>query len=325
MIKKIAILTSGGDSPGMNNAIRAIVKESLANGIEPYVVLEGYKGLHQGNIEKIETTNVDRYIAKGGTFIYSSRYPEFKTPKVREEAKAQLDKLGIDALVVIGGDGSYQGAQLLHEIGVQVIGLPGTIDNDISSSDFTIGYDTALNTIVDTVDKVRDTTNSHDRTAIVEVMGNKCGDLTLFGAMATGAEIIVTREHMLTPEEMGEIVKQQKAMKKRSVIILISEGIYPDMNAVAKTVEQVSGSTTRAIVIGHPQRGGIPTAQERINATRMGIRAVALLQEGKSGLAVGIVNGHTSWTPILETLTHEEGYREHRQRLAKIVSRLNQS
>lgn len=325
MIKKIAILTSGGDAPGMNNAIRAVVKEAKSNGIEPYLVYEGYKGLHTGAIKSAADIDFDNYIAKGGTFIYSARYPAFKDPQVRMEAKEQLDKLGIDALVVIGGDGSYQGAQLLHEIGVKTIGLPGTIDNDISSSDFTIGYDTALNTIVQNVDRVRDTMASHDRCGIVEVMGHGCGDLALFGGMATGAEVIVTNEFPLTPEEIGQRVKEQHAMGKRSVIVLVAEDTFDDLKAVAKTVEEISGKVTRAMSLSHTQRGGVPTAQERINATRMGIRAVRLLREGHSGLAVGIVNGHTSWTPIMDTLKQPEGHHEHRRRLTKLVNKLNQA
>ena len=325
MIKKIAILTSGGDAPGMNNAIRAVVKEAQANGIEAFLVFEGYKGLHSGDIRPAVDFELDNYLAKGGTFIYSARYPEFKKPEVRMEAKAQLDKLGIDALVVIGGDGSYQGAQLLHEIGVKTIGLPGTIDNDISSSDFTIGYDTALNTIVENVDRVRDTMTSHDRCGIVEVMGHGCGDLALFGGMATGAEVIVTNEYVLTAEEIGQRVKEQHEKGKRAVIVLVAEKIFPDLNKLAETVEGISGKVTRAMSLSHSQRGGVPTAQERINATRMGIRAVRLLREGHSGLAVGIVNGHTSWTPIMDTIKYPEGHHEHRERLTKLINKLNQA
>lgn len=325
MIKKIAILTSGGDSPGMNNAIRAVVKEARANGIEPFLVYEGYMGLHKGQIQKASKIDFDNYLAKGGTFIYSARYPEFKQPEIRMEAKAQLDKLGIDALVVIGGDGSYQGAQLLHEIGVNTIGLPGTIDNDISSSDFTIGYDTALNTIVENVDKLRDTLTSHDRCGIMEVMGRHCGDLALFAGMATGAEVIVTNESPQTPEQIAKQVKEQHEKGKRSVVVLVTENVFDDLDAVASTVEKISGKVTRAMALKHPQRGGIPTAQERINATRMGIRAVRLLMEGKSGLAVGIINGHTSWTPIMETLSHTDDHYEHRKRLTAHVNKLNQA
>ncbi len=322
MIKKVAILTSGGDAPGMNNAVRAIVKQAKASGIEAYLVYEGYKGLHEGNIVKATDVDVDQYIAKGGTFIYSARFVEFKKPEVREEAKAQLLKKGIDALVVIGGDGSYQGAQLLHEIGVKTICLPGTIDNDITSSDFTIGYDTALNTIVQNVDRVRDTSNSHHRAAIIEVMGHGCGDLALYSGIATGAEIIVTNENKMSAEEIGAIVKEQIQTKgKRSVIIIVSEFIFKDLGALAKTVESVSGTITRAMSFAHIQRGGVPTAQERINSSLMGMKAVHLLVEGKSGLAIGTLSGDMVATPILEAL---ELPRKNRKELADKVNAMNQ-
>lgn len=322
MIKKIAILTSGGDAPGMNPTVRAIVKDALSHGIEPYVVYEGYRGLHAGNIKPAKDLNVDKYIAKGGTFIYSARYPEFKDPQVRQEAKVQLEKLGIDALVVIGGDGSYHGAQLLHEIGIKTMALPGTIDNDITSSEFTIGYDTALNTIVENVDRVRDTAESHSRATIIEVMGHGCGDLALYSGLATGAEIIVTNEHKLTPEEIGQIVKEQADMGKRSVLAIVSEHIYDDIHEVARTVEKISGKVTRGMAFEHLQRGGTPTAQERINAARMGMKAVRLLAEGKSGLAIGIINGKTTSTPILQAL---EMPRVNRTEKAKEYNKLNRA
>lgn len=321
MIKKVAILTSGGDAPGMNSAIRAIVKTALANQIEPYLVYHGYRGLHQGEIKLAKEIDVDQYLAQGGTFIYSARYVEFKKTKIRQEAKEQLQKLGIDALVVIGGDGSYQGAQLLHELGVKTIALPGTIDNDISSSDFTIGYDTALNTIVENVDRVRDTMNSHNRAAIIEVMGHGCGDLALFGALATGAEVVVTNEATMTPEEIGQIVKKQKAIGKKSIIIIVSEHIFSDLNNVAKTVQKISGIETRAMSFAHIQRGGRPTAQERINAALMGMKAIKLLKDGNSGLAIGILAGKTKATPILEALALP---RTDRNSLAKRINIINQ-
>lgn len=321
MIKKVAILTSGGDAPGMNNAVRAIVKRAKAKNIEAYLVYNGYKGLHDGLIKPAALVDIDQYMSRGGTFIGSVRFPEFKNLEVRKEAKAQLDKLGIDALVVIGGDGSYNGAQLLHEIGVRTMCLPGTIDNDITSSDPTIGYDTALNTIVENLDKIRDTLDSNPRCAIVEVMGHGCGDLALFGALASGAEVVSTNESKLTPEEIGQIVKQQIANGKKSIIIVVSEHIYEDLNEVARTVKEVSGRTTRAIVLAHIQRGGTPTAMERVNASLMGIHAVDLLSQDKSGLAIGILNGQLSSTPILEALALP---RTNRKELAKTINELNQ-
>ena len=323
MSKKIAILTSGGDAPGMNNAVRAIVKYSKSKGIEPFVVLEGYKGLHAGNIVSPDQFDFDGAVSKGGTLIYSARFPEFKDPKVREEAKAQLEKKGIDSLVVIGGDGSYHGAQLLHEIGVKTIGLPGTIDNDITSSDFTIGYDTALNTIIDNVQRVRDTADSHNRAMIVEVMGHGSGDLALYSAMGSGAEIVSTNEHTLTVDEIAAVVKEQMGKKgKRSVIAIVSEHIYPDLIKMQKEVEEKSGFVTRAMSFAHIQRGGAPTALERVLATTMGIKAVDLLVEGKSGLALGLLNGKLTGTPILEALALP---RANRKDLAIKINKINQA
>lgn len=307
----------------MNNAVRAIVQHAKQNGIKTFLVLEGYKGLHAGNIINSEKIDLDSAISRGGTVIYSSRFPEFKDPQIRKEAKAQLDKLGIDSLVVIGGDGSYQGAQLLHEIGVKTIALPGTIDNDITSSDFTIGYDTALNTIVDGVGKIRDTMNSHNRAAIIEVMGHGSGDLALFSAIATGAELVVTNEFKKTPSEISEVIVDQiKNKGKRSAIVIISEMIFPDLKILQKEVSEKSGISTRAMSLGHLQRGGVPTAFERINASLMGIKAIDELVEGNSGLAIGVLKGKVTSTPILEALALP---RENRYALAEKINKINQA
>lgn len=323
MIKKVAILTSGGDAPGMNNAVRAIAKHATANGIESFVVMEGYKGLHAGDIHPITDLDLDGSVSKGGTIIYSSRFPEFKELKVRKEAKAQLDKLGIDALVVIGGDGSYHGAQLLHDLGVKTVALPGTIDNDITSSEFTIGYDTALNTIVDSVEKVRDTMNSHNRAAIVEVMGHGCGDLALFSALATGAELVVTNESKKTVDEIAQVVREQiKEKGKRSAIVIISEMVYSDLKKLETEVSEKSGVVTRALSLAHTQRGGKPSATERINASLMGIEAVDQMIKGKSGIAIGILKGKMAATPILEALKLP---REDRHKMAIKINKLNQA
>lgn len=322
MIKKIAILTSGGDAPGMNNAVRAIAKSAKANGIEPFVVMAGYKGLHEGNIVSADKIDLDGSVSKGGTIIYSARYPEFKEEKVREEAKEQLNKLGIDALVVIGGDGSYQGAQLLHEMGIKTIALPGTIDNDITSSDFTIGYDTALNTIVDAAEKIRDTMNSHNRAAIIEVMGHGTSDLALFSALAIGAELVVSIESKKTPDEIAEIIKEQIITRgKRSVIVIISEMIFEDLKELEKEVSKKSGVVTRTMTLGHLQRGGKPSARERIDASLMGMAAIEELVKGNSGLAIGILKGEITGTPILQAL---EIPRKDRKMMANKINNLNQ-
>ncbi|MGY6172578.1 6-phosphofructokinase [Candidatus Mycoplasma pogonae] len=322
-IKKIAVLTSGGDAPGMNNAIRGVVKRALASGIDTYLVYEGYKGLLEERFVNAKDIDVDQYLAKGGTFIYSARYPEFKQPEVRQKAKEILASHHIDALVVIGGDGSYMGAQLMHELGVKTIALPGTIDNDIASSDFTIGYDTALNNIVHAVDALRDTANSHNRFMLVEVMGHGCGDLALYSGLATGAEIIITNESQLTKEQIAEIVREQMIVKqKRSVIAIVSEFIFKDLKEIAKYVEEKTGIVSRAMELEHIQRGGVPTAQERILSTQLGMEAVNFLLTGQSGLAVGIISNKIVGTPILEALKMKG---ESRAEKAAEFNKLNQA
>ena len=303
-IKKIAILTSGGDSPGMNTTIRAVVKAARWKGLEPYLVYEGYKGLTEGNIVPASKIDVDRYINQGGTFIYSARYPEFKEPKTREKAKKQLEKLGIEALIVVGGDGSYHGAQELHNIGIKTIGLPGTIDNDISSTDFTIGFFTALETIVENIDRLRDTARSHHRCMLAEVMGRYAGDLATYSGVATGAELIITLENKPTIEEIVKVVDHQmNKLKKDSTIIVIAEHVYDDLDAIAKEIEQKTKVVTRANVLGHVQRGGTPTGMERYISSRMATFAVELICEGKSGFAIGYVKNDLVYNPLLEALS----------------------
>lgn len=303
-ISKVAILTSGGDSSGMNSAVRAIVKAAYWKNIEPYLVYEGYKGLYEGNIKPASEIDIDNYINEGGTFIYTARFPEFKDEKIRKAAKKQLDKKGIEALIVIGGDGSYHGAQLLHTIGVKTITLPGTIDNDISSSDYTIGFFTALESIVENVDRIRDTASSHHRCMIVEVMGRYAGDLAVYSGIATGAELIITSEKKASASEIAKVVDHQmNKLKKDSVIVITSEHIYDDLKSIAKEVEKKTNIETREIVLGHLQRGGTPTGMERYLATQMGTFAIELLCEGKSGLAVGIVNNELKAEEILKALS----------------------
>lgn len=322
-MRKIAILTSGGDAPGMNSAIRAVVKSARNNGIEPYIVYEGFKGLYHNNIVKANKIDLDFYNSIGGTCIYSARFPEFKDPQVRETAIKNLKENDIDALVVIGGDGSYMGAQLLHESGIKTIGLPGTIDNDIASSDFTIGYDTALNTVVESIDKIRDTANSHKRIMIVEVMGNQCGDLALWSGLATGAEIISTSSYTIPVEEIVERANELVQDKeRRSVMIVISEKRY-DINDLAKKIEEKTGWTTRANSLAHTQRGGKPTAQERILSSLLGMKAVSYLLSGKSGIALGILHNDIVATPILEALKMKSSSKEKEKERAIAFAKLN--
>ena len=304
MVKCIGVLTSGGDAPGMNAAIRAVARTCLNKGIEVYGVRLCYKGLHEGKFMKFDRHSTRNIINNGGTILKSARFPEFKDPEIRKEAIEQMKKVGMEALVVIGGDGSYHGALKLTEMGVNCIGLPGTIDNDIPDTDFTIGFDTALNTIVAALDRLRDTSSSHQRCTILEVMGRRCGDLAINAGIAAGAELVVTSDTGYDEDKIIERLKQSKASDKDHAIVVITEHIT-DVNELAKKVEAATGFETRANVLGHLQRGGRPTARDRVLASRMGVKAVELLEEGKGGLCVGEVHGQITAFPITEVLSHK--------------------
>ncbi|MEC7940418.1 MAG: 6-phosphofructokinase [Pseudomonadota bacterium] len=287
MIKKIGVLTSGGDAPGMNAAVRGVVRTALSLGIEVYGIYDGYQGLVENRIVKLDRSSVSDVINRGGTFLGSARFPEFKDVAVREKGIENLKEHGIEALVVIGGDGSYMGAKKLTEMGYPCIGLPGTIDNDIAGTDYTIGYLTALNTVIDSIDRLRDTSSSHQRISIVEIMGRHCGDLTLMSAIAGGCEYIITPETGLDKEQLIGNIQDGIAKGKKHAIIALTE-LMMDANELAKEIEAATGRETRATVLGHIQRGGRPTAFDRVLASRMGNYAVHLLQEGHGGRCVGI-------------------------------------
>ena len=304
MVKCIGVLTSGGDAPGMNAAIRAVTRTCLNKGIKIYGVRLGYKGLHDGDFIEFDRHSTRNIINIGGTFLKSARFPEFKDPKVREEAIEQMKKVGMEALVVIGGDGSYNGALKLTEMGINCIGIPGTIGNDIPDTDFTIGFDTALNTIVDALDKLRDTSSSHQRCTFLEVMGRRCGDLAVHAGLACGAEMIVTSESGFDEEEVIETLKRSKASDKKHALVVITEHIT-DVHELAKRVEEATGFETRANVLGHMQRGGRPSARDRVLASRMGVYAVELLEARKGGLCVSEVHGEIKGLKIEDVLSHK--------------------
>jgi 6-phosphofructokinase 1 len=286
-MKKIAVMTSGGDAPGMNAAIRAVVRSGLHYGLEVYGVNYGYKGLCEGDIKKLDRFNVTRIISRGGTVLGSARFPEFAQREVRQQAIDQLAKLEIDGLVVIGGDGTYRGAQALSEMGFPTIGLPGTIDNDISSTDYTIGFFTALQTVVDSIDKLRDTSMSHKRCSVVEVMGRNCGDLALYAGIAAGSEFLVTPESGFDKELLINAIHNSNKIGRRHAIVVVTEHMVNVLD-LAQEIEERTGFETRATVLGHVQRGGEPAAFDRVLATEMGEYAVDLLINGKSGRAVGL-------------------------------------
>src|SRR5471030_3099840 len=289
MIKKIGVLTSGGDSPGMNAAIRGVVRAGLSEGLEVYGVYDGYLGLFQDRMKKLDRYSVSDMINRGGTFLGSARFPEFREEGTRAIAIENMNKRGLDALVVIGGDGSYMGAKRLTEMGFPCIGLPGTIDNDVAGTDYTIGFFTALETVVEAIDRLRDTSSSHQRISIVEVMGRYCGDLTLSAAIAGGCEFIVIPEVEFKPDDLVYEIKAGIAKGKKHAIVAITEHIC-NINELAQYIEKETGRETRATVLGHIQRGGSPVAFDRILASRMGAYSIELLLQGYGGRCVGVQN-----------------------------------
>ncbi|WP_343182846.1 6-phosphofructokinase [Buchnera aphidicola (Neophyllaphis podocarpi)] len=296
MINKIGVLTSGGDAPGMNAAIRGVTRTALSEGLEVFGIYDGYLGLYENRMINLDRYSVSDVINKGGTFLGSSRFPEFKNKETRLIAKKNLIHRGIDVLVVIGGDGSFMGAKKLTDMGFPCIGLPGTIDNDIGGTDYTIGYFTALETIVEAIDRLRDTSSSHQRISIVEVMGRNCGDLTLAASIAGGCEFLVLPEIKYSKKELLSEIQAGIKKGKKHAIVVITEYIC-DIEKLAKYIQLKTKRETRATVLGHIQRGGSPVAYDRILASRMGEYSIKLLLQGYKGRCIGIRN---------ETLVHHD-------------------
>lgn len=284
-MRKIALLTSGGDSPGMNAAIRSVVRGCLSYGIEPYVVYDGYKGLVEDRIEKVSRRFVSETINRGGTIIGTARYLDFKKSEVQDIAVNNLKKRDIDSLVVIGGDGSFRGTLDLERKGIKCIGIAGTIDNDINTAGYTLGFDTALNTIVDCLDKIRDTSSSHHRCSIVEVMGRYCGDLALFSGLASGADIIITGAKKYDLNKIYDEILEMKNEGRRHVLVVISENVL-DIEEFKKNIEEKTGFETRASVLGQIQRGGKPSAMDRVNGSLIGFEAVRSLKDNKHNVVL---------------------------------------
>lgn len=298
---RIGVLTSGGDAPGMNAAIRAVVRAALASGDQVFGIYDGYKGLIEGKIEELSRKHVSEILNKGGTVLGTARLPEFSIEAVRQLGVKQLQKHDIDALICIGGDGTYTGALRLKEMGVPTIGIPGTIDNDIASSSKTIGFSTALSTACDAIDKLRDTSSSHQRCSIIEVMGRHCGDLALFSGICCGAEYIITPDTGFDKEQLLDDLKKNRLAGRRHAIVVISENMA-DVYKLAKEVEEYSGYECRSTVLGYIQRGGAPTPEDRLLAARLGKYAVDLIHEGQTGVAVGIHHNKLINTPLEEAL-----------------------
>lgn len=319
-MKTIGVLTSGGDAPGMNAAIRAVVRTGLEKGFRVMGIKRGYSGLINGEIEDMDRHSVSDIIQRGGTILRTARCPEFKTEEGRQKAVNILKVFGIDGLVVIGGDGSFQGARLLSQLGIATIGLPGTIDNDLSYTDYTIGFDTAVNTVLDAINKLRDTSSSHGRVSIVEVMGRNCGDIALYAGIAGGAESVIVPEVGFNFDDLCKSIITDKINGKWHNLIILAEGVG-GAKELAEKVEDVTGITARATVLGHIQRGGSPSAQDRILASRMGYRAVELLEEGKSDRVVGIKGNNIIDEDIEEALNMPRRFDSRLYDIARTLSK----
>ncbi|WP_072530434.1 6-phosphofructokinase [Bacteroides ilei] len=308
-IKCIGILTSGGDAPGMNAAIRAVTRSAIYNGLTVKGIYRGYKGLITGEIQEFKSQNVSNIIQLGGTILKTARCQEFKTPEGRKIAYETMQREGIDALVVIGGDGSLTGARLLaQEYDVPCIGLPGTIDNDLYGTDTTIGYDTALNTILDAVDKIRDTATSHERLFFVEVMGRDAGFLALNGAIAAGAEAAIIPEYNTEVDQLEEFIKNGFRKSKSSSIVLVAESEITGgaMHYAERVKNEYPQYDVRVTILGHLQRGGSPTAHDRIIASRMGVASIQALMEGQRNVMIGIENDEIVYVPFSKAIKNDK-------------------
>ncbi|QAT60937.1 6-phosphofructokinase [Acidilutibacter cellobiosedens] len=318
-MKTIGILTSGGDAPGMNAAIRAVVRTGIFNKMKVMAVKQGYNGLINGDIDEMNLSSVADIIHRGGTIIRTARSEEFMTEKGLKKALNVIDVFGIDGLIILGGDGSFRGAQTLNERGIACVGIPCTIDNDMGYTDYTIGFFTAVETVVDAISKIRDTSASHGRANIIEVMGRRCGDIALYSGMAGGAESIIVPEEELDVDKVCKRLIQGRNRGKLHSIIILAEGVG-NAYELSKSIEEKTDIETRVTILGHIQRGGTPTAFDRIVASRMGFKAVELLMEGKSGVAVGIKENKIYSIPLEEALNVEKAFDEKMFDIARVLS-----
>lgn len=319
-IRTIGVLTSGGDAPGMNAAIRAVVRTALSKGIKVRGIRRGYHGLLKEEIIDLSARDVSDTIQRGGTILQTARCQSMRTEEGQQKAAAICKKYGIDGLVVIGGDGSFAGAQKLANLGVNTIGLPGTIDLDIACTEYTIGFDTAVNTAMEAIDKVRDTSTSHERCSIIEVMGRDAGYMALWCGIANGAErILLPEEKDYDEEALIQDILENKKRGKKNYIIINAEGVGDSIN-MAKKIEEATGIETRATILGHMQRGGSPTCKDRVYASTMGAIAVELLCSGKSNRVVGYKNGSFVDYDIEEALAMKKEIPAHQYEISKILA-----
>lgn len=321
-ITKIGVLTSGGDAPGMNAAIRAVVRTGIYSGLEVFGIMRGFSGMIDGDIFKMESKSVANIIQRGGTILKTARSKEFYTTEGRETAYKNLKQLGINGLVIIGGDGSFRGAQTFSkEFDIPCIGLPGTIDKDIAGTDFTIGFDTAVNTAVEAIDKVRDTADAHDRLFIIEVMGRDSGYIALHSGIATGAENILIPERKTDIENVINSLVEKHGRKKLVNIIVVAEGEEFGAYELSKVItERIPEQEVRVTILGHIQRGGSPSCFDRLIASRMGYSAVECLLEERFNVFVGIVNNKMHYTPLDQAVKKKQKISEDWMKIVRILS-----
>lgn len=318
-MKKIGVLTSGGDAPGMNAAIRAVVRTAISKDMEVVGIYRGYNGLINGDIKPLSVRSVSDVIQHGGTMLYTARCKEFRFEEGLQKAKKTCFEQGIEGIVVIGGDGSFRGAADLSARGIPCVGIPGTIDNDISMSEYTIGYDTAMNTAMELVDKLRDTSQSHDRCSVVEVMGRHAGYIAVNTGVACGATCIIVPEIPWTIEAVCDKIKQTRATGKHHFIVVVSEGVGNSAE-IAKNIEMNTGVESRATILGHVQRGGSPTIRDRVAASELGYYAVQLLAEGKGNRVVGIQSNKIVDYDIQEALSMKKMFENELFRISDEIS-----
>lgn len=321
-VTKIGVLTSGGDAPGMNAAVRAVVRTGIYHGLEVYGVMRGYSGMIDDDIFRMESRSVANIIQRGGTILKTARSKEFNDPEGRKKAYKNLTERGIDGLVVIGGDGSFRGAQRFsNEYDIPCIGIPGTIDKDIAGSDFTIGFDTAVNTAIEAIDKIRDTADAHDRLFIVEVMGRDAGYIALHSGIATGAENIFIPETKTDIEELVSSLMEKEKRSKLVNLVVVAEGDEFGANEIAKVVkERMPTLDTRVCILGHIQRGGSPSCIDRVIASRMGYHAVESLMVGRHNVMVGILNNKMNYIPLDKAVKAKQRINPEWMKIVKILA-----
>lgn len=321
-MKRIAVMTSGGDAPGMNAAVRAVVRAALARGVEAYGVRQAYAGLLAGDFEPLTSREVSGILQRGGTILQTARNEEFKTAAGQRKALRRLNERGIEGIIVIGGDGSLRGANVLHDLGVPTVGVPASIDNDIWGTDMSIGVDTALNTILDAIDRLRDTASSHNRAFLIEVMGRNCGYLAVMGGILGGAELVITPESPITKEEIAAGLEDAYVRGKAHAIAVVAEGAAYKVTDLADYLNQKhTGFEIRLTILGHTQRGGSPTAFDRLLATRLGVSAFNHLMAGESGVMIARQGREDVPLPLADVVDKERAISQEYFALAQMLSR----